>query len=58
MSYYHMEIECSRCKNKIQVEIIPPLPDVGEIKTGRCFSDKCRDIKDPVKHTVITLLSG
>ena len=58
MSYYHMEIECSRCKNKIQVEISPPLPEIGKIKTGRCFSDKCKDITDPVEHILITLFSG
>lgn len=58
MSYYHMEIECTRCKNRIHVEVNPPLPDIGTTISGSCYSEKCKDIKEMVKYTVITHLSG
>ena len=57
MPEYHMEIECTLCKNRARVVVIPPLPDIGTTISGTCYSKKCEDINEDIKHTVISHLS-
>ena len=52
-----MEIECTLCKNRARVVVIPPLPDIGTTISGTCYSKKCEDINEDIKHTVISHLS-